>query len=526
MQVRAVLLALSVATVLSGPACAENVLRWSTPAEHQTFDPHAVTGYVPIQSIIQVYDGLIRRTAGTHIDLEPGLAVSWRLVEPTAWEFELRPGVTFHNGAPFTAEDVVFSIERAKSRRGGYYKQRVLGITEVEIHSPYRVWLRTAEPDPLLPARIMLFPIMSKTWTESTGVVEPQALDRNYLFDHASGTGPFKLISATLDGTVVLARNPHWWGLKEQPHNIDRIIHTRISDDRARTEAVLRGEQDLAFNPSFELHEQIEATPGVELVAGPSLRVVYLGVDQGSPELRTSSVKGRNPFADKRVRLAVYHAVDVERLKEEVLQGLAQPTGILVARQMNGWSEEFDKRLPHDPARAKLLLAEAGYPRGFDVSLDCSVGDVEQRSLAICEAVARDLAQIGINARIVQQPSILKITAQRSTDFWLSSLVDTTFDSGGVLSMLFHSRGSLFNATGYSNPALDDLLGQVETTLVTYARDALLEDAWRHALGDVVYVPLFVQYGIWIKRTALELPIDVSQALQFRYARLNSSAAR
>jgi ABC-type transport system substrate-binding protein len=92
--------------------------------------------------------------------------------------------------------------------------------------------------------------------------------------------------------------------------------------------------------------------------------------------------------------------------------------------------------------------------------------------------------------------------------------------------MLFHSRGSLFNATGYSNPALDDLLGQVETTLVTYARDALLEDAWRRALGDVVYVPLYVQYGIWIKRTALELPIDVSQALQFRYARLNSSAAR
>jgi peptide/nickel transport system substrate-binding protein len=90
--------------------------------------------------------------------------------------------------------------------------------------------------------------------------------------------------------------------------------------------------------------------------------------------------------------------------------------------------------------------------------------------------------------------------------------------------MLFHSRGSLFNATGYSNPALDDLLGQVETTLVTYARDALLENAWRLALADVVYVPLYVQYGIWAKRTALELPIDVSQALQFRYARLNGSA--
>jgi peptide/nickel transport system substrate-binding protein len=193
---------------------------------------------------------------------------------------------------------------------------------------------------------------------------------------------------------------------------------------------VLRGEQDLAFNPPFELHEQIKATPGVELIAGPSLRVVYLGMDQGSPELRTSSVKGRNPFADKRVRLAVYHAIDVERLRAEVLQGLAQPTGMLVARQMNGWSEELNKRLPHDAARAKLLLAEAGYPRGFDVSLDCSVGDVEQRSLAICEAVVRDLAQIGIHVRIAQQPGILKITAQRSTDFWLGSLVDTTFDSG------------------------------------------------------------------------------------------------
>ena len=207
MQARAVILALTVAIVASGQAWAENVLRWSTPAE-QTFDPHGATGYVPIQSIIQVYEGLIRRTAGMHIDFEPGLAVSWRLVEPTAWEFELRPGVTFHNGAPFTAEDVAFSIERAKGQRGGYYKQRVLGITEVEILSSHRVLLRTAEPDPLLPARIMLFPIMSKTWTEAAGVIEPQALDRNYLFDHASGTGPFKLVSATLDGTVVLARNP------------------------------------------------------------------------------------------------------------------------------------------------------------------------------------------------------------------------------------------------------------------------------------------------------------------------------
>jgi peptide/nickel transport system substrate-binding protein len=174
----------------------------------------------------------------------------------------LRPGVIFHNGAPFSAEDVVFSIERAKGERGGYYKQRVLDITKVEILSSHRVRLRTAEPDPLLPARLMLFPIMSKTWTAATGVLEPQALDRNYLFDHASGTGPFKLVSATLDGTVVLARNPDWWGLEEQPHHIDRVIHTRISDDRARTEAVLRGEQDVAFNPAFELHEQIKATPG------------------------------------------------------------------------------------------------------------------------------------------------------------------------------------------------------------------------------------------------------------------------
>ena len=345
MQARAVILAVTVAILASAPAWAEDVLRWSTPAEHQTFDPHAATGYVAIQSIIQVYEGLVGRTAGAHFAPEPGLAVSWRLVEPTAWEFELRPGVTFDDGTPFTAEDVVFSIERAKSKRGGYYRQRVLGITEVEIHGSHRVWLRTAEPDPSLPARLMLFPIMSKSWTEATGVLEPQALDQNYLFDHANGTGPFKLISATLDGTVALARNPDWWGLKEQPHNIDRIIHTRIIDDRARAEAVLRGEQDLAFNPPFELHEQIKATPGVELIAGPSLRVVYLGMDQGSPELRSSTVKGRNPFADKRVRLAVYQAIDVERLRDEVLHGLAQPVGMLVARQMNGWSEELDKRL-------------------------------------------------------------------------------------------------------------------------------------------------------------------------------------
>ncbi len=310
---------------------------------------------------------------------------------------------------------------------------------------------------------------------------------------------------------------------RRSPHNIDRVVFTAVADPEKRVAALLAGEIDFLHDPPFAELDRLASTPGVRLEQTMEFRTIFFGLDQGSPELRSSNVKGRNPFADLRVRQAVYQAIDIEAIRTGIMRGYAMPAGMVIQPGINGYTPEFDTRLAYDPAAAKDLLAEAGYPDGFEVRLDCPKNRYHNDE-AICQAVAGMLANVGITVDLSVAPMgehIAKLR-ERRTDFYMLGWAPPTFDSHNPFVYLYRSDGQ-YNATGYAR--VDEQIDAIGTELVTYARDAMIEEVWRTVLADVVVVPLHHQVMVWALRDRLELPIDALDFPRFRLARLKSSAA-
>jgi peptide/nickel transport system substrate-binding protein len=376
----------------------------------------------------------------------------------------------------------------------------------------------------ILPDQLNIISMMSKRWAEEHDALLPAAYSDDvisYAENHANGTGPFKLESYALGVGTVMTRNTDWWGLAQNPHNLDRIVHTIIKDPARRLQALLSGEIDFLSDPPFSDLDQIESMPGLKLERANEARTIFLGLDQGSRELRSSNIKGRNPFADRGVRRAVYQAINEEAIKDKVMSGLAIPAGIIIQPGIVGYSPELDARLPFDPGAAKSLLAEAGYPDGFAVTLDCP-NDRWINDEAICRAAAAMLGEIGVRVTMAARPmrEHFPRIKDRETDFYLFSWSTSTFDSLNHFVYLIRSDGT-HNATGYANPHVDGLIDEIETTLVTYARDALIEQVWKTVREDIVYVPLHHQVIVWAMRDRLELPVDPWNWPRFRLARLN-----
>ncbi len=420
MSVRILVLAVALVLAWSAPGRAENVLRWASAIAGLTFDPHAFNHQPTRAQNMQVYEPLVDFDSDNSI--RPGLAVAWRLVDATTWEFELRQGVRFHDGTPLTAEDVVFSLRRALSPKSEF-AQGVQSVGAIEADGDHVVRVRSIEPNPILPEQLFAIGIMSKAWAERHGAVEVAPYTDTeiaYVEDHANGTGPFVLEAYEPGARTVLVRNTEWWGLAEEPHNIDRVVFTAVADPARRVAALLAGEIDFLHDPPFAELDRLASTPGVRLEQTMEFRTIFFGLDQGSPELPSSNIKGKNPFADLRVRQAVYQAIDVEAIRTGIMRGYAIPAGMIIQPGMNGYTPEFDTRLAYDPAAAKDLLAEAGYPDGFEVRLDCP----RNRYLndeAICQAVAGMLANVGITVDLSVAPMgehIAKLR-ERRTDFYM-----------------------------------------------------------------------------------------------------------
>jgi peptide/nickel transport system substrate-binding protein len=513
-------LALGLVVACAGPASAENVVRGASATEALTFDPHAAN-HTPTQAVNQqVYEGLVG--FNSRYEIEPSLAVAWRLTSPTTWQFDLRQGVRLHDGTPFRSEDVVFSLYRALSETSDF-KGDLPSITAVEAIDDHTVRITTATPNPILPDQLSTIFMMSKRWAEQHDALLPALYGEKltYAENHANGTGPFKLVSFAPGVGTVMTRNPEWWGLGQNPHNLDGIVHTVIKDPARRLEALLNGEVDFLSDPPLADLDEIEGTPGLKLVRINETRTVFLGLDQGSPQLRSSDIQGRNPFADRRVRQAVYQAIDEGTIRDKVMNGLAIPSGIIIQPGIVGYAPDLDTRLPFDPDAAKALLAAAGYPDGFTVTLDCP-NDRYINDEPICRAAAGMLDEIGIRVTVAARPmrEHFPMVRNRETDFYLLGWGNPTYDSLFPLSYLIRSDAP-YNATGYANPRVNELIGTIETALVTYARDALIEEVWKTVRDDIVFVPLHQQVIIWAMRDQLDLPVDPRNFPRFRLARLN-----
>jgi peptide/nickel transport system substrate-binding protein len=513
-------LVIVLATSAAKPGEAETVLRWASATEALTFDPHSANNFPTIAANLQVYEPLVDFNSSSEI--EPALAIAWQLIDPITWQFDLRQSVRFHDGTPFTSDDVVFSMQRGTSSNSDF-KSAVSPITDVEAVDDHTVRITTASPNPILPEQLNSIPMMSERWAEQHDALLPTVYgeDVDYAERHANGTGPFKLVSFEPGVGSVMAKNPHWWGLGQNPHNLDRIVHTVIKDSALRLDALLRGEVDFLSDPPLANLDQIESTPGLKLARTNETRTIFLGLDQGSPQLKSSDIKGKNPFADRRVRQAVYQAIDVETIRDEVMSGLAIPTGMIIQPGINGYAPELDTRLPFDPDAAKALLATAGYPDGFAVRLDCP-NDRYINDEAICRAAAAMLGKVGIRVSVAARPmrEHQPRIRNKETDFYMLGWGTTTYDSLYPLSYLIRSDAP-YNGANYINAKIDGLIDAISTAMITYARDVMIEEVWRTVRDDIVHVPLHQQVIVWAMRDRLDLPVDPWNLPRFRLAQLN-----
>jgi peptide/nickel transport system substrate-binding protein len=260
----------------------------------------------------------------------------------------------------------------------------------------------------------------------------------------------------------------------------------------------------------------------------PELRTIFLGMDQSRDELLESNVKGKNPFKDKRVRQAFYQAIDEDAIKTKVMRGFARPTAQMVGPGINGYDPALDKRYPYDPLAARKLLAEAGYPDGFEVGFDCPT-DRYVNDEAICQAVVAMLARIGVKANLLAQTKakyFTKINAPGfQTSFYMLGWTPGPLDALNMLSNLAATRSEglvdgLYNNGGYSNPQLDELIKKIQVELDSEKRNELISEALSIVKEDFVYIPLHQQMVVWASRDSVDLAPMGNNDFQLRYVKL------
>ena len=501
--------------------------RWANDGDPTTMDPHARSDLFVTSFDMNMYEPLLRRNR--ELKLEPALATEWSNVEPAIWRFKLRQGVEFHDGTPFTADDVVFSAQRAIAPGSDLAGQLAI-VKEVKKVDRYTIDFITDGPAPILPNYLVGIAIMSKAWCAAHNTTSAAMLkdEESYATRNANGTGPFMLKDRQPAVRTVLVKNPNWWGLKEQPTDVDEVVFSRIENPATRMSALLAGDLDMVYNVPPQDIEQIEKNPAVKVWQTPELRTMFLGMDQSRDELLESNVKGKNPFKDKRVRQAFYQAIDEAAIKTKVMRGFAHPTAVMVGPGVNGYDPTLDKRFPYDPAAAKKLLVEAGYPEGFEVGLDCP-NDRYVNDEAICQAVVAMLARIGVKVNLLAQTKakyFAKINAPAyQTSFYMLGWTPGPLDTLHMLSNLAQTRSADFhegawNEGGYSNPALDGLIKQISVELDSEKRNELISQALAIVRDDFAYIPLHQQIVVWASRANVDLAPLGTDDFQLRYVRV------
>jgi peptide/nickel transport system substrate-binding protein len=507
-----------------GPTAAKS-LRFASAFDPQSMDPHALALLYQSRVVSQVYDSLVNRDR--EFRLEPSLALSWQMVDPRTWRFRLRPNVRFHDGAAMTADDVVFSIERAmaKSSQRAFQLRGVTGARRVDALT---VDVLLEAPDAVLPEKLVFIGIMSRAWAERHGVTLPQdfnAKQETHAVRNANGTGPFVLRRYEPDTRLVLEANPNWWGrgTSAAGGNVTEAVYTVIQSDATRMAALATGEADFVIDPPFQDVARLQQDSRLKFATTTDIGTQYLGFDQARAELETGDVKGRNPFRDLRVRKAVYHAIDIDTIIAKVLRGQAMPTGSFVSRLVVGYRPELERRLPYDPAAARALLKDAGYPGGFSVQLDCV--NVTFRA-AVCQAIAAMLAQVGIRTTFQPSPSPLffpKLT-QATSSFFEFGWSPTT-DAWSMLNSTVRSYdgagAGAFNGGRYSNPKLDALIDGIRVEPDVDRRRQLVGEALQLMADDLPLVPLYRRRINWVMRPNIHPVPWPNDILELRFVRID-----
>jgi peptide/nickel transport system substrate-binding protein len=486
-----------------GPAAEAQQLKIGLASEPTSIDPQFYATGVNEEVSRHFFDPLV--LTDEHQRLLPGLAESWRTVDPTTWEFQLRRGVMFHDGSEFTAEDVVATIRRAPriNDSPGSFATYVRPIKDIEIVDPHTIRFHTAQPYPLLANDLSALYIISHRFA--------QASTEDFTSGRAMvGTGPFVFGSWQPGENLVMRRNDRYWGPKPP---WAEVILRPITNDSARMAALLSGTVDFIESVPTASLGLLRSRDDYVLAQAVTTRFIYLQIDVArdrSPFVADDAGQplDRNPLKDHRVRLALSKAINRAAIVEHIMDGTAAPAGQLFPEGYYGVSPRLQPE-PFDPEGARRLLAEAGYPDGFKITIH-GPSDRFVNGGRILLSIGQMLARVGIDATIEALPSNVFFPRAAKSEFslflvsWMSDTGDPSSPLRGIFATRDASRGwGPSNRGGYSSPAMDALLAEASTTLDDERREELLQKATEIAIGDVAIIPIEFQLSVWGMRRGL-----------------------
>ncbi|WP_299191152.1 ABC transporter substrate-binding protein [uncultured Litoreibacter sp.] len=520
----AIAVVLMATTTLSASA---ETIRWARAGDALTLDPHAQNEGPTSALAHQIMEPLVMRDMeGTIV---PALATEWNPSEenPNVWVFKLREGVSFHDGSAFTAEDVVFSLNRAMTEDSDY-KELLASVKEVRADGDYTVEIETGGPNPIMPNNLTNMFIMDKTWAEANNAVKVQDYEGGedtFAAKNANGTGPYKLVSREPDVKTVLAMNENYWGKDEFPMQVTGIEYTPIQNAATRVAALLSGEVDFIQDVPVQDLERVAGQDGLDVRTAPQNRVIFFGMNMGDADLENDDVDGKNPFADVRVRRAMNMAINRDAIKQVVMRGQSVPAGMIAPPFVNGWNTEMDGSSTTDVEGAKALLAEAGYGDGFSIQLDCP-NDRYINDEGICQAAVGMFAQIGVTVNLDAKPKAqhFPLLSNYETDFYMLGWGVPTYDSEYIFNFLVHGRDEKYgswNAVRYNNPDLNAKIQALASNTDLEARNASINEIWQVVQDEALYIPIHHQVLNWGMASKVGTIVAPDDTAKFKYFTLN-----
>ncbi|MBB1630813.1 ABC transporter substrate-binding protein [Cupriavidus sp. UME77] len=491
-------LATSLACAALSPAAVAASLTIGMSGDITSLDPH-YHNVTPNANVAEhMFEALIAKDE--KMRFKPALALSWKPVDDTTWEIKLRPGVKFHDGSEFTSADVVYSLNRPATVKNSPspYTIYTKGFKDITAVDKLTVRITTHGPYPLVPNDLSTIYMLSKKVAEN-------ASGDDFNSGRAMvGTGPYKFVSFRKGDRIELTRNDSYWGNKPEWDTVSLRI---LTNDAPRVAALLAGDVQVIENVPTSDIRKLSADPGVSVFKVPTFRMMYLHLDSNrdvTPFVTDKAGKplARNPLKDARVRAAISHAISRQAIVDRVMEGAAEPTGQLVNSTLFGHVPGL-KPDTFDAAGAKKLLADAGYPDGFALTLHAPnnryVNDEQ-----VAQAIASMLARVGIQTRVEAMPSATFFTRANKLEFsfMLAGWGADTGEAGSSLKSLLATydpaKGwGASNRGRYSNPALDAKLATALTTIDDRAREKLLQDATEIGIKDYGVIPLYFQINVW-----------------------------
>ena len=483
-------------------------------------DPHALSSLYNNRVLSQIYEPLVDRDE----QLKPigRLALSWAPLEAgKGWRFKLRPGVKFHDGTPFTADDVVFNVKRALDPLSAH-RTALPNVTSARKVDELTVDIFTAQPTPVLPLQLINLRLMSKAWCEKHHVEKPQdykGKQETHAARNANGTGAFRLVRWETDVKTVLTANPDYWGKRG---NVTEAHYLVVGSAATRVAGLISGEIDIVIDPAVQDVIRLRSQPGIVVGETIGTGANFLGFHHTRADLGNGT-KG-NPFKDARVRQAVRAAIDVEALKSKVMRDTATTGRAIYTPAIDGFDPRFKTPAPYDPARAKALLEEAGYADGFATQLDCSA---QQPTDSLCQAIAGMLSRVGIRVSYRPLPfnALLPKLISGDTSMYVIGWSPATWEPEGVLVPLAHARTGPgvgeYNFGGYSNKQVDASVDRGRLEFDPARRIALFTEAMLAIDADAGFIPIIYRKITWAMRKPVKAVIRPNDILDLRMVNID-----